>query len=135
MVPRCSRVGALIGTQPSSLSCLYGQKPIFAAMANDAYAARVARVHPSSRTPYISQSSLAAWSRLSPQSRRSSPRQLVASETLDFHPGRAAVITRPPSPKGSPAFACPCAWVPMLGILSCLGLMSAWRPEWLRLVT
>jgi APA family basic amino acid/polyamine antiporter len=134
-------LGALIGLTTVILVLLYGQSRIFAAMANDGLLPPLfARVHPTLRTPYISQlvigGLVAVVAAVAPIDVLS---QLVGVGTLfAFILVCAAVIyLRSAEPKVPRPFRVPhVPWVPLLGILSCLGLMSGLAPlTWLRLVT
>jgi APA family basic amino acid/polyamine antiporter len=134
-------LGALIGLTTVILVLLYGQSRIFAAMANDGLLPPLfARVHPTFRTPYISQlvigGLVAVVAAVAPIDVLS---QLVGVGTLfAFIMVCAAVIyLRSAEPKVPRPFRVPhVPWVPLLGILACLGLMSGLAPlTWLRLVT
>jgi APA family basic amino acid/polyamine antiporter len=134
-------LGALIGLTTVILVLLYGQSRIFAAMANDGLLPPLfARVHPRLRTPYMSQlvigSLVAVVAAVAPIDVLS---QLVGVGTLfAFILVCAAVIyLRSAEPRVPRPFRVPhVPWVPLLGILACLGLMSGLAPlTWLRLVS
>ena len=134
-------LGALIGLTTVILVLLYGQSRIFAAMAKDGLLPPLfARVHPRLRTPYISQlvigSLVAVVAAVAPIDVLS---QLVGVGTLfAFILVCAAVIyLRSAEPRVPRPFRVPhVPWVPLLGILACLGLMSGLAPlTWLRLVS
>ena len=133
-------LGALIGLTTVILVLLYGQSRIFAAMSNDGLLPPVfARVHPKLRTPYISQivigvvvASVAAVAPIDVLS------ELVGVGTLfAFILVCVAVIyLRTSDPSVRRPFRVPqVPWLPLLGILSCLGLMAGLTSmTWLRLV-
>jgi APA family basic amino acid/polyamine antiporter len=122
-------LGALIGLTTVILVLLYGQSRIFAAMANDGLLPPVfARVHPTLRTPYISQlviglivSIVAAVAPIDVLS------ELVGVGTLfAFILVCVSVIyLRTSDPKVPRPFCVPnVPWVPLLGIVACLSLMG-----------
>ncbi len=133
-------LGALIGLTTVILVLLYGQSRIFATMASDGLLPPVAgRLHPTLRTPWISQITVglvvAAVAAVAPIDTLD---ELVGVGTLfAFILVCAAVIyLRIIDPHTHRPFRVPYVpWVPILGILSCLGLMSGLAPStWLRLV-
>jgi APA family basic amino acid/polyamine antiporter len=133
-------VGALLGITTCILVLLYGQSRILAAIANDGLLPPVAgRLHPRLGTPWISQITLgvvvALAAAVAPMDALD---ELVGVGTLfAFVLVCAAVIyLRTTDPKVHRPFRVPAVpWVPLLGILSCLALMSGLSPEsWMRLV-
>ena len=133
-------LGALIGLTTVILVLLYGQSRIFAAMAKDGLLPPVfARVHPTLRTPYISQILIglvvAATAAVAPIDVLS---ELVGVGTLfAFILVCIAVIyLRQADPHVPRPFRVPqVPWLPLLGILACLGLMAGLAPmTWLRLL-
>ncbi|MDP2333505.1 MAG: amino acid permease [Reyranella sp.] len=133
-------LGALIGLTTVILVLLYGQSRIFATMANDGLLPPVVgRLHPRLRTPWISQISIglvvATVAAVAPIDVLD---ELVGVGTLfAFILVCVAVIyLRAVDPHAPRPFRVPkVPWVPLLGILSCLGLMSGLAPTtWLRLV-
>jgi APA family basic amino acid/polyamine antiporter len=132
--------GALIGLTTVILVLLYGQSRIFATIASDGLLPPVVgRLHPRLRTPWISQISIglvvATVAALAPIDVLD---ELVGVGTLlAFILVCAAVIyLRIIDPRAHRPFRVPkVPWVPLLGILSCLGLMSGLAPSaWLRLL-
>ncbi len=133
-------LGALIGLTTVILVLLYGQSRIFAAMAADGLLPPLfARVHSRLKTPYVSQlvigGIVAVVAAVAPIDLLS---ELVGVGTLfAFILVCAAVIyLRSAEPLTYRPFRVPqVPWLPILGILSCLGLMSGLTPvTWLRLV-
>ena len=133
-------LGALIGLTTVILVLLYGQSRIFAAMANDGLLPPVfARVHPTLRTPYISQILIglvvAATAAVAPIDVLS---ELVGVGTLfAFILVCIAVIyLRQADPHVPRPFRVPhVPLLPLLGIMACLGLMAGLAPmTWLRLL-
>jgi APA family basic amino acid/polyamine antiporter len=122
-------VGALVGLTTVILVLLYGQSRIFATMANDGLLPPVfARIHPRHGTPWISQlvigtgvAIVAATTPIDALSR------LVGAGTLfAFILVCIAVIYLRHAEPGTPRpFRTPWVpWLPMLGILFCLGLLA-----------
>ena len=133
-------LGALIGLTTVILVLLYGQSRIFAAMANDGLLPPVfARVHPTLRTPYISQLVIGGLrrDRRGRGADRCPEPARGRRHALRLHPGlrrgHLPAVGRAQGPSALSRAAVP--WVPLLGILSCLGLMAGLAPlTWLRLV-
>jgi APA family basic amino acid/polyamine antiporter len=134
-------LGALIGLTTVILVLLYGQSRVFASMAGDGLLPSVfAHVHPTLRTPWISQLLIgfivAATAAVAPIGLLG---ELAGVGTLfAFILVCGAVIwLRRIEPETYRPFRVPhVPWVPLLGILSCLGLMSGLAPlTWLRLVS
>ena len=122
-------VGALVGLTTVILVLLYGQSRIFATMANDGLLPPVfARIHPRHGTPWISQlvigagvAIVAATTPIDALSR------LVGAGTLfAFILVCIAVIYLRRAEPGTPRpFRTPWVpWLPVLGILFCLGLLA-----------
>ena len=133
-------LGALIGLTTVILVLLYGQGRIFATMSNDGLLPAVcARIHPTFRTPYVSQlvigGIVALVAAVAPIDVLS---ELVGVGTLfAFILVCAAVIyLRSAEPKVPRPFRVPhVPWLPLAGILSCLGLMIGLTPlTWARLL-
>jgi len=134
------QLGALIGITTAILVLLYGQCRIFAAMAHDGLMPPVfSRIHPKLHTPWMTQILIgivvAAFAAAAPIETLS---ELVGVGTLfSFVMVCASVLRlrklepnahRPFRIRGMP-------WVPILGILSCLGLMVGLSPlTWARLI-
>jgi len=132
--------GALIGITTVILVLLYGQSRIFATMAADGLLPPVvSRVHPKLGTPWISQIAIgtvvASVAAVAPIDVLA---ELVGVGTLfAFVLVCAAVIyLRAIEPHTPRPFRVPhVPWVPLLGILACLGLMAGMTPAtWVRLV-
>jgi APA family basic amino acid/polyamine antiporter len=111
------------------LVLLYGQSRIFATMANDGLLPPVfARVHPRLGTPWISQLIIGVGV------------AIVARDHADRHAGQSwwgrarcspsswsaspSSICGAPSPHAAPFRTPGVPWLPLLGILSCLGLLA-----------
>jgi len=133
-------LGALVGITTCILVLLYGQSRILATMANDGLMPPVVgRLHRRLGTPWISQITLgvvvATTAAVAPMDTLD---ELVGVGTLfAFILVCAAVIyLRAIDPKLHRPFRVPSVpWVPLLGILSCLGLMAGLEPaSWVRLV-
>jgi APA family basic amino acid/polyamine antiporter len=131
--------GALIGITTVILVLLYGQSRIFATMAADGLLPPVvSRVHPKLGTPWISQIAIgtvvASVAAVAPIDVLA---ELVGVGTLfAFVLVCAAVIyLRAIEPHTPRPFRVPhVPWVPLLGILACLGLMAGMTPAtWVRL--
>ena len=133
-------LGALVGITTCILVLLYGQSRILATMANDGLMPPVVgRLHPRLGTPWISQITLgvvvAVTAAVAPMDALD---ELVGVGTLfAFILVCAAVIyLRAIDPNVHRPFRVPSVpWVPLLGILSCLGLMAGLESaSWVRLV-
>ena len=133
-------LGALLGLTTVTLVLLYGQSRVFAAMANDGLLpALFGHLHPKLGTPWISQlligAIVAVTAAVAPIDMLA---ELVGVGTLfAFILVCGAVIyLRKIEPATYRPFRVPnVPWVPLLGILSCLGLMAGLAPvTWLRLV-
>ena len=133
-------LGALIGLTTVILVLLYGQSRIFATMANDGLLPPVVgRLHPRLRTPWISQIAIgivvAVVAAVAPIDVLG---ELVGVGTLFAFilVCTAVIYLRAIDPQVHRPFRVPnVPWVPLLGILSCLGLMSGLAPAtWLRLL-
>lgn len=134
------QLGAMIGITTAILVLLYGQGRIFATMANDGLMPPLfSRVHPRLKTPWMSQILIgvivAAIAAVAPIEMLS---ELVGVGTLfSFLMVCASVLRlRHLEPHAHRPFRVPgVPWVPVLGILSCLGLMVGLAPlTWARLV-
>ncbi|WP_439613300.1 amino acid permease [Reyranella sp.] len=134
------QLGALIGITTAILVLLYGQCRIFAAMAHDGLMPPVfSRIHPKLHTPWMSQILIgvvvAAFAAAAPIETLS---ELVGVGTLfSFVMVCASVLRlRKLEPNAHRPFRVPgMPWVPILGILSCLGLMVGLSPvTWARLI-
>jgi len=134
------QLGALIGITTAILVLLYGQGRIFATMSHDGLMPPVfSRIHPRLRTPWMSQILIgvvvAVVAAVAPIETLS---ELVGVGTLfSFLMVCASVLRlRQLEPHAHRPFRVPAMpWVPMLGILSCLGLMVGLSPlTWARLV-
>ena len=134
------QLGALIGITTAILVLLYGQCRIFAAMAHDGLMPPVfSRIHPKLHTPWMSQILIgvvvAAFAAAGPIETLS---ELVGVGTLfSFVMVCASVLRlRKLEPNAHRPFRVPgMPWVPILGILSCLGLMIGLSPmTWARLI-
>ncbi len=134
------QLGALIGITTAILVLLYGQGRIFATMANDGLMPPLfSRVHPRFKTPWMSQiligAVVAATAAVAPIETLS---ELVGVGTLfSFLMVCASVVRlRHLEPHAPRPFRVPgVPLVPILGILSCLGLMVGLAPvTWARLV-
>jgi APA family basic amino acid/polyamine antiporter len=135
------QLGALIGITTCILVLLYGQSRILATMANDGLMPPVVgRLHPRLGTPWISQIVLgivvAIAAAVAPMDALD---ELVGVGTLfAFILVCVAVIyLRAIDPEVHRPFRVPYVpWVPLLGILSCVALMSGLSPaSWVRLVS
>ena len=133
-------LGALVGITTCILVLLYGQSRILATMANDGLMPPVVgRLHPRLGTPWISQITIgivvALTAAVAPMDALD---ELVGVGTLfAFILVCAAVIyLRVIDPNVHRPFRVPSVpWVPLLGILSCLGLMAGLESaSWVRLV-
>lgn len=133
-------LGAMIGITTAILVLLYGQGRIFATMAHDGLMPSLfSRVHPRLKTPWLSQILIgvivAAIAAVAPIETLS---ELVGVGTLfSFLMVCASVVRlRRLEPHAARPFRVPAVpLVPMLGILSCLGLMVGLAPlTWARLV-
>ena len=134
------QLGALIGITTAILVLLYGQGRIFAIMSHDGLMPPIfSHIHPKLRTPWMSQiligvvvASVAAVAPIETLS------ELVGVGTLfSFLMVCASVLRlRRLEPHAHRPFRVPAMpWVPLLGILSCLGLMVGLSPlTWARLV-
>lgn len=132
-------LGALIGLTTVILVLLYGQSRIFATMASDGLLPPVVgRLHPRLRTPWISQIVIGIVV--------AGVAAVVPLDILDEMVGVgtlfafilvcvAVIYLRTIEPHTHRPFRVPhVPWVPLLGILSCLGLMAGMTPAtWLRL--
>lgn len=134
------QLGALIGITTAILVLLYGQSRIFAAMAKDGLMPPLfGTIHPKLRTPWMSQiligAVVATFAAATPIETLS---ELVGVGTLfSFVMVCAALIRlRSLEPEVHRPFRVPGApWVPLLGILSCLGLMVGLSPvTWVRFI-
>ncbi len=134
------QLGALIGITTAILVLLYGQGRIFATMAHDGLIPPVfSKIHPKLRTPWMSQiligAVVAAVAAVAPIETLS---ELVGVGTLfSFLMVCASVVRlRHLEPHAHRPFRVPAMpWVPILGILSCLGLMVGLAPiTWARLI-
>jgi len=133
-------LGALIGLTTAILVLLYGQSRIFAAMANDGLLPPLfARVYPTLRTPLHQPARHRRPGRGCRRRRadRCPEPARGRRHTLRLHPGlrrgHLPAVRRAQGPTALSRAHVP--WVPLLGILSCLGLMSGLAPlTWLRLV-
>ena len=134
------QLGALIGITTAILVLLYGQGRIFATMAHDGLMPSLfSRVHPRLKTPWMSQILIgvivAAIAAVAPIEMLS---ELVGVGTLfSFLMVCASVVRlRHLEPHAARPFRVPAVpLVPMLGILSCLGLMVGLAPvTWARLL-
>lgn len=133
-------LGAMIGITTGILVLLYGQGRIFATMAHDGLMPSLfSRVHPRLKTPWLSQILIgvivAAIAAAAPIETLS---ELVGVGTLfSFLMVCASVVRlRRLEPHAARPFRVPAVpLVPMLGILSCLGLMVGLAPlTWARFV-
>jgi APA family basic amino acid/polyamine antiporter len=134
------QLGALIGITTAILVLLYGQSRIFAAMAKDGLMPPLfGAIHPKLKTPWMSQILIgivvATFAAATPIETLS---ELVGVGTLfSFVLVCAAVVRlRSLEPKAPRPFRVPGApWVPLLGMLSCLGLMVGLSPvTWVRFI-
>lgn len=134
------QLGALIGITTAILVLLYGQGRIFATMAIDGLMPPFfSRVHPRLKTPWLSQILIgvvvAAIAAATPIETLS---ELVGVGTLfSFVMVCASVVRlRRLDPNAPRPFRVPAVpWIPLLGILSCLGLMVGLAPvTWARLL-
>ncbi len=134
------QLGAMIGITTGILVLLYGQGRIFATMAHDGLMPSLfSRVHPKLKTPWLSQILIgvivAAIAAVAPIETLS---ELVGVGTLfSFLMVCASVVQlRRLEPHAARPFRVPAVpLVPMLGILSCLGLMIGLAPvTWARLL-
>jgi APA family basic amino acid/polyamine antiporter len=134
------QLGAMMGITTAILVLLYGQGRIFATMAHDGLMPSLfSRVHPRLKTPWLSQILIgvivAAIAAVAPIETLS---ELVGVGTLfSFLMVCASVVRlRRLEPHAARPFRVPAVpLVPMLGILSCLGLMVGLAPvTWARLV-
>ena len=133
------KIGALIGLTTSTLTALYGQARIFYAMARDRMLPDIfARIHPGTRTPWISQGLIglvtAAIAALVPIEILG---ELVSIGTLFAFilVCSAVLILRRTEPERPRPFRVPFGPVlPMVGILACLVLMAGLPGDtWIRL--
>lgn len=134
------QLGALIGITTAILVLLYGQSRIFAAMAKDGLMPPLfGAIHPKLKTPWMSQILIgvvvATFAAATPIETLS---ELVGVGTLfSFVMVCAALIRlRRLEPELHRPFRVPgVPWVPLLGILSCLGLMVGLSPvTWMRFI-
>ncbi|MFN4017710.1 MAG: amino acid permease [Reyranella sp.] len=134
------QLGAMIGITTAILVLLYGQGRIFATMANDGLMPSLfSRVHPRLKTPWMSQILIgvivAATAAMFPIEILS---ELVGGGTLfAFLMVCASVVRlRRLEPHAARPFRAPAVpLVPMLGMLSCLGLIVGLAPvTWARLL-
>ncbi len=131
--------GAMVGLTTVILVLLYGQSRIFATMANDGLLPPVfGRVHPRLGTPWISQLTIGgAVAIVAATSSIEVLGELVGAGTLfAFILVCAAILylrrTEPAMPRPFRAPGVP--WLPMLGILSCAGLLAGLGTfTWIRL--
>lgn len=132
-------IGALVGLTTVILVLLYGQSRIFATIANDGLLPPVfARIHPRLGTPWISQlvigvgvAIVAATTPIDALSRLVGAGTLFAFVLVCI----AVIYLRRAEPHVPRPFRTPYVpWLPLAGILACLGLLAGLGPyTWVRL--